>query len=181
MRSKVPAVLSGQHCADERPEPASASPTAPMYDRRSSWHNRRRSTCPHFSVSPMGCSAKPFVPAECRPHNRAGEIGASPNVKLITLCFVGTNRRHRRLRRGARAYVVHSAGSGRITARGGWVWPAARPGKVTRGRLETGTTPFFIDATYSKSGGFPRFWRAGTARNRHHPLAPSTDRNRPAL
>src|SRR5580700_10850710 len=41
-------------------EPASASPAVPVYVRRLSWHNRCRSTCPHFSVSPMapmGCSA----------------------------------------------------------------------------------------------------------------------------
>jgi hypothetical protein len=36
---------------------ASASPAAPGYDRRPSWHDRCRSACPHFSVSPMGCSA----------------------------------------------------------------------------------------------------------------------------
>ena len=38
-------------------EPAAASPAPPVYDRPPSWHNRCRSTCPHFSVSPMGCSS----------------------------------------------------------------------------------------------------------------------------
>src|SRR5207248_7110162 len=90
------------------------------------------------------------------PTNRAGEIVLFSNLKLIYV-FVGTNQRYRRLRRGARAYV------GAIRRRMGMA--RSPPRKATRGGLETGTTPFFIDAIYSKSGGFPRFWRAtGTAR-----------------
>jgi transposase InsO family protein len=49
---EFPAGYSSAGCSPA--EPASASPTAPMYDGRSSWHNRRRSTCPHFLSHPRG-------------------------------------------------------------------------------------------------------------------------------
>src|SRR2546421_7253204 len=61
---EFPAGYSSAGCSPA--EPASASPTAPVYVRRPSWHNPCWSTCPHFFCLTHGVQFRNDAVISCK-------------------------------------------------------------------------------------------------------------------